>query len=267
MFESYFNFTRTPFGRDMPPEALLATPHSKALQARLAHAVRNKSFLVVTGDAGCGKTTAIRHFISSLDPSRTAVLYISEFNLTPRNFYFDLLCQLGVKPRFFRGDAKRQFVKEILALCADNRQPIIVIDEAHLCDMEMLTEIRFLLNFNMDSHSPMSLILLGQSEIRDILKRQAYEAISQRIDIRCHIPPLDRPQTADYIAAHLAFASGAKPDIFSDDAISAIFDFSAGLPRKINRVASLSLMHAAQVNKRIVDDHMVSLVIDGELSW
>ena len=267
MFESYFNFTKTPFARDMPPDSLFITPQFKALQSRLAHTVKNRAFLVVTGDAGCGKTTAIRHFIAGLDPLRTTVLYVSEFNLTPRNFYFDLLNQLGIKPHFFRGDAKRQLVKEILVLTADNKQPIIIIDEAHLCDMEMLTEIRFLLNFNMDSHSPMALILVGQSEIRDILKRQAYEAISQRIDLRCHIPALDRAQTADYISAHLVFASDSSPNIFTDDAVSAIFEFSAGLPRKINRLASMALLHASQVDKRLIDHHMIALIIDNELSW
>jgi len=256
MFESYFNFTHTPFVRDMPPDSLYITPALKSLNSRLAHGIKNRSFLIVTGDAGCGKTTAIRHFIAGLDPSRTIVLYVSEFNLTPRNFYFDLLSQLGIKPRFFRGDAKRQFVKEILLISADNKQPIIIIDEAHLCDMEMLTEIRFLLNFNMDSHSPMSLILVGQSEIRDILKKQAYEAISQRIDLRCHILPLDRSQTTEYVTAHIAFASCSSSDIFTDSAISAIFDFSTGLPRKINRLASMALLHASQVGKRIIDDHM-----------
>jgi len=267
MFEAFFNFTHTPFQRDIPPEALYLTQPLQELQNRLAHGVKSRSFLIVTGDAGCGKTTAIRQFMSGLDQTRTVALYVSESALTPRNFYYDVLNQLGLKPCFYRGDAKRQLMREILRLSEDHKLPVIIIDEAHLCDMEMLTEIRFLLNFDMDSHSPMSLILAGQSEIRDILKKQVYEAISQRIDLRCHIPPLDRPQTADYIAAHLAYAAGAAPEIFTDAAVSAIFDFSAGLPRKINRLASLCLMHAAQINKRFVDDHMVSLIIDGELSW
>lgn len=266
MFEAFFNFTRTPFARDMPPDSLYSTPQLEALQSRLAYGIKNRAFLIVSGDAGSGKTTAIRRFISTLDPLRTVVLYVSEFNLTPRNFYFDLLNQIGVKPHFFRGEAKRQFVKEIRLIASDNKVPIIIIDEAHLCDMEMLTEIRFLLNFNMDSNSPMSLILSGQSEIRLILKKQVYEAISQRIDLRCHISPLDRSQTAEYIKAHLEFAANSSIDIFSDNAINAIFDFSSGLPRKINRLASLALMHATQVNKRIIDDHMIALVIEAELS-
>ena len=267
MFEAFFNFTKTPFQRDIPSGSLYVTPHFKDLQDRLSHGVKNRYFLIVTGDSGSGKTTAVRHFAASLDSNRTVAFYVSESSLTPRNFYFDILNQLGIKPRFYRGDAKRQLVKEFQKFSEDRKIPVIIIDEAHLCDMEMLTEIRFLLNFDMDSKSPMSLILSGQSEIRDTLKKQVYEAISQRIDLRCHIPSLDRSQTADYIAAHLSYAAGSHPDIFSDSAVSAIFDFSGGLPRKINRVASLCLMHAAQTNRRIIDDHMVALIIDGELSW
>jgi len=267
MFEAFFNFTKTPFQRDIPPNALYMNPHFKALQDRISHGVSNRLFLLVTGDSGSGKTTAIRYFISGIDPNRTIALYVSESSLTPRNFYFDILNQLGVKPRFYRGDAKRQLVKEFEALSSDKKLPVIIIDESHLCDMEMLTEIRFLLNFDMDSRSPMALILSGQSEIRDILRRQVYEAIAQRIDLRCHIPPLDLPQTAEYISAHIFFAAGTHCDIFTESAVSAIFDYSAGLPRKINRVASLCLMHAAQTNKRLIDDHMVALLIDGELSW
>lgn len=267
MFEAFFNFTKTPFQRDIPPDALYMTPQFMVLQDRLSHGVKNHYFLIVTGDSGSGKTTAIRHFISGLDPSRTVALYVSESNLTPRNFYFALLNQLGVRPHFYRGDAKRQLVKELQSFSNDKKLPVIIIDEAHLCDMEMLTEIRFLLNFDMDSRSPMSLILSAQTDIRDILKKQVYEAISQRIDLRCHIPPLDRSQTADYISAHISYAAGSHSSIFSDAAVGAIFDFSGGLPRKINRVANLCLMHAAQTNKRIVDDRMVALIIDGELSW
>ena len=267
MFEAFFSFTKTPFQRDIPPGALYMTPQFEALQDRLSHGVKNRYFLIVTGNSGSGKTTAIRYFTSGLDPSRTVALYVSESSLTPRNFYFDVLNQLGINPRFYRGDAKRQLAKALQALSLDKKLLVIIIDEAHLCDMEMLTEIRFLLNFDMDSRSPMSLILSGQTEFRDTLKKQVYEAISQRIDLRCHIPPLDRLQTSEYISSQIAYAYGSHIDIFADTAVSAIFDFSGGLPRKINRLASLCLMHAAQVNKRIVDDHMVALIIDGELSW
>jgi type II secretory pathway predicted ATPase ExeA len=267
MFEAFFNFSKTPFMRKIPPEAMYATPQLKALQDRLSYCANNRLFLLLTGDSGAGKSSALRQFMHSLDPNRTAAFYVSEYDLSPRNFYHEVLNQIGVVPRFYRGDAKRQLVKAVGSLCNDKKLPVIIIDEAHHCDMAMLTEIRFLLNFDMDSHSPMALILAGQTEIRDTLRTQVYDAISQRIDFRCHIPNLDRSQTAEYIASHILYASGSDSHIFTDSAIAIIFDYSAGLPRKINRLASLCLMHAAQVGKRVVDDHMVNLIVEAELSW
>jgi type II secretory pathway predicted ATPase ExeA len=269
MINGFFNFLHTPFDRNLPPRALFVSPVLENLNNRLAYAVNNRLFCVVTGDPGSGKTTTIRKFITSGDQSSILTLYVSESNLSPRNFYFSILDQLGVKPHFYRGDAKRQLVKEITPLSA-SKKIVIILDEAHLCDFEMLTEIRFLLNFDMDSNSPLSLILVGQSELRDTLKKQSFEAIAQRIDLRFHIPPLDRAQTADYISTHLAYAANSSSEsinIFTDSAVDAIFQFSLGIPRKINHVASLCLLHAAQISKRYVDDHMVSEIVDTELSW
>lgn len=266
MFEAFFNLTKTPFSRDIPEDALFNTPQLNELQGRLTSTASKRLFLVVTGDSGSGKTTAVRKFVSSLDTNRYIPFYISDSDLTPRNFYFEILNQIGVKPHFYRGDAKRQMIREFTSIVESKHVPLVIIDEAHLCKMEMLTEVRFLLNFKMDSYNPMGLILVGQSEIREILKKQVYEAISQRIDLRCHIPPFDRLQTGDYIKKHLEYA-GESREIFTDRAIDTIFDFSGGLPRKINRVATTSLMHASQIEKRIIDDHMVSLIIEGELSW
>jgi type II secretory pathway predicted ATPase ExeA len=243
------------------------SPQLKTLRDRLMHGVMHCFFLILTGDSGAGKSTLLRQLMSLLDPNRTAAFYVSESKLTPRNFYYDVLNQLGIVPRFYRGDAKRQLVKAFQSLSNDKKLPVIIIDEAHHCDMEMLTEIRFLLNFDMDSRSPMSLILAGQTEIRDTLKMQAYDAISQRIDLRCHIPPLDRCQTEEYVSAHISYAAGTHVDIFSDAAVTSIYDFYTGLPRKINRIATLCLMHAAQTSKRIIDDHMVNLIVEAELSW
>lgn len=267
MFEAFFNFTKTPFSRDIPESELYVTPQLNELLSRLAHCAAKRLFIVVTGDAGSGKTTAVRRFVTALDKNKYVPIYISDSNLTPRNFYYEVLNQLGLVPKFFRGDAKRQLVKEITTLIDEHKRiPLIIIDEAHLCDMEMLTETRFLLNFKMDSYNPMGLILVGQTEIRDILRKQVYDAITQRIDLRCHIPALDRQQTGDYIRKHLEYA-GETREIFTERAVDVIFDFSAGLPRKINRVASTCLLHASQTEKRIIDDHMVSIIIEGELSW
>ncbi len=146
------------------------------------------------------------------------------------------------------------------------RIPVIITDEAHLLSREMLEEIRFLLNFKMDSYNPMNLILVGQSELKDILKKQIYEAICQRIDIRYHLTPYDRQCTGEYIRKHLEYA-GESREIFTDMAVNEIYEYSHGIARMINRVCTACLMHGAQIQKKIIDDHMVRLIVEEEFNW
>ena len=111
----------------------------------------------------------------------------------------------------------------------------------------------------------MTLILVGQSELWDKLQLQAYAAIRQRIDLQCKLPHLDRAQVGEYIIRHLTYA-GADHDIFTDSAVDEIFKFSSGTARLINKVCTHCLLYGAQNGKRIIDDHMVKLVIQGELT-
>ena len=163
------------------------------------------------------------------------VMYLADSKLTPRHSYKGLLEQLGCESKFYRGDAKRQLHREIeLMKGIHSLLPVVIVDEAHLLDKEMLEEVRFLLNFKMDSESPMALILVGQSELRERLKLQAYSAIRQRIDLTCTMTHLDRAQTQGYVNQHLIYA-GVEREIFSDSALSEIFQFSSGAARLINK--------------------------------
>ncbi|TES47242.1 AAA family ATPase [Halalkalibacterium halodurans] len=266
MFEAFYELTHTPFSRAIPTEELYNSYLLEETLGRLEYAAERQLFGVVTGDCGTGKTTTIRRFMDGLDPSKFSLLYISDSKLTPRNFYRGVLEQLGCESKFYRGDAKRQLHKEIeLMRGIHGIQPIVVVDEAHLLDREMLEEVRFLLNFKMDAQSPMALILVGQNELWDRLKLQSYSAIRQRIDLQCKLVHYDRSETKEYMKRHLSY-SGAKQEIFSDGAVDCIYNFSSGSARLINKVCTHSLLYGAQNKRRIIDDHMVKQVIEGELS-
>jgi type II secretory pathway predicted ATPase ExeA len=242
------------------------SPMFEETLGRLEYVAENQLFAVVTSDVGCGKTTAVRKFTSELDSSRFTYLYISDSQLTPRWLYNGLLEQLGCEPRFYRGDAKRLLHQQLEMLrIMHNKRIVTLIDESHLMARETLEELRFLLNYRMDSQNPMALVLIGQSELWDKLRKQSYAAIRQRIDIKCEIPQLDRSQTEAYIVSHLAYAEG-RTDIFTDKAIDEIYKYSAGAPRAINKVCSHSLLNAYQRAKRIIDDYMVKEVISKEMS-
>lgn len=264
MFEAFFGFTGTPFGRDVPVDRLLETDVRKELSGRLQHVARTLSFGVFTGDAGTGKTTAIRKFTKELDPNRYRVLYLSDSVLTPRNFYWEALHQLGCTPRFYRGDAKRQLHKALVDLAENERKnPVVIVDEAHLLTREMLEEIRFLLNWHMDSHSALALILIGQTELKETLKLQVNQAIAQRVDIRFHLHPLERAETTNYVARHLETVKAAG-DIFTPNAVAVLHEYTGGIPRKINKVATACLMAAVSGQQRLIDDHLMRVVIESE---
>lgn len=215
---------------------------------------------------GAGKSTAARLLTNSLHPARYHVLYITDSDLTPRNFYYEALHQLGHIPRFYRGDAKRQLNRAILDLYESQKKiPVIILDEGHLLKRDMLEEIRFLTNFRMDSFSPMSLLLLGQPELKRILNTQIYEAIVQRLGIRFHLDGMNRSETKGYIIHHLKIA-GVTNEIFTDMAIDVIHEFTQGIPRKINNLCCASLLSGFGERKSLIDDYLVRQVIESEFA-
>lgn len=265
MFESFFGMKHTPFLNSIPCDQLYMSSMLDETLGRLAYTAEKQLFAVVTSDVGCGKTTALRRFREELDSSQYVVLYISDSKLTPRWFYSALLEQLGMEPRFYRGDSGRLLHQQLeIIRKMQNRKVVAIIDEAHLLEKETLEEIRFLLNYQMDSMNPLSLILSGQNELWDKLNLQCYAAIRQRIDLKCEIPQYDRVQTEEYIAAHLGYADG-NVEIFTDKAVDEIFQYSAGAARAINKVCTHCLLYASQTNKKLIDDHTVKYVIKAEL--
>ena len=286
MYEKFYDFINTPFSRTIPSKYLYKGNDSDELIERLKYAAGKQLFAVVIGDSGTGKTTTLRRFFdeTSEGGDNYYPLYISDSKLTPRTFYKNLLEQLGFESKYHHAsarrptaaggfyeakvlsnEAKRQLHKEIEIMKGLNgTRPVAVVDEAHLLSKEMLEEIRFLLNFKMDSQSPMALILSGQTELWDKLKRQSYAAIRQRIDIQCVLGRLDRAKTDEYILSQLEYAKTER-ELFTEAAIDEIFKVSGGIPRLINKACTESLMYGAQNRKTIIDDRMVKLVVEQEL--
>ena len=269
MTEQFFNFKRMPFERDIPIEHLYATPKFDELLSRLDYAARNRKFIVITGNVGVGKTTAVRKFVASLDQNSFRCIYIADSALTPRVFYWEVLTQMALeeKPSFYRSEGKRKMMARFSSLAQSSHViPVVIIDEAHLLSSGMLEETRFLLNNSMDSHNPMSLVIVGQSELRAKLSKEIFEPISQRVDFRFALVPFDRAQTQDYICSHMRYA-GETREIFTPSAVDAVFGFSGGVARKINKVCSMSLLYAAQKAMRSVDGGVVDYVVEQELTW
>ena len=265
MIETFYGFTKPPFSREITAATFFENEQIEEILARLHYAASQQWFALLTGDCGTGKSTLVRKLAATLSSSDCKVLYLSDSQLKPYHFYHGLLGELGVTGHYYRGEAKRLLHREVEILWGvQGLKPVVIIDEAHLLEREMLEEIRFLLNYKMDSHNPLALILVGQTEIRDKLRKQVYTAIAQRLDLHCHLAHFDEADTRSYLLHHLRYA-GSASDIFSDEAIKEIFRYSSGSARLINKAGTHCLMYGEQHQKKIIDDHMVRYVVEKEL--
>ena len=265
MYEEFFGMENTPFRRNIPADRMYRSARIDDAVGRLKYTADNELFTIVLSEPGCGKSSLIRLFKSTLPKEKYMLLYLSDSKLTPRWLYAGLLDQMGLEAKFYRGDSKRNLQKAIDQIKETKKKVICVLDEAHLLDKETLEEFRFLLNYQYDSESPMSLILVGQTELWDQkLRLQRYAAIRQRIDMSIILERLDRAETARYMAAHLAY-SNTDRELFTTDAEDEIYKVSSGIPRMINRICEKSLMYAFQQQKRLIDGHMVHYVAEHEM--
>ena len=266
MYEKYFDMEHMPFSCNLPVDRLYTSKAIEDAIGRLKYSIDRQGFSVVMADPGCGKSTLVRMLISRLPKDRYQPLYLSDSKLTPKWLYVGLIDQMGLEPKFYRGDSKCILQKQLEQIKnSQERNIVVILDEAHLLGKETLEEFRFLLNCQCDSTSPLALVLMGQKELwSQKLRLHSYAAIRQRIDMHVILERLGRSEIPHYIAAHLTYA-GCKDSLFTSDADDEIYKISTGIPRMINSICSKSLLYACQQQKRSIDGHMVRYVADHEM--
>jgi type II secretory pathway predicted ATPase ExeA len=262
MFQQFYGFTRLPFSRSIPTADLFATAGQKELSARLTYLVRERGFGLVTGEFGSGKSTAVRAFTDSLDFNRHLVIYLTNPTTGITGLYRELLLNLGHKPPY---TASRQ-VSAIRAafddlLSSKRRAPLVIVDEAHLLSQPMLEQLRLLFSCKMDSQSLATLLLVGHPSLRTSLRLTVHEAFCQRLSVRYHLPPLDLQETLGYVKHHAQVAGFTAGTLFTDDAITRIFEYTKGLPRRINQVCTTALMAGMIDQKSVIDETSVRKAI------
>jgi general secretion pathway protein A len=260
LYEEYWGLTTAPFQNVPDPNFFfLSAQHREAL-ARLLYTVKhNKGAALVVGDVGCGKTTLSRALILQLAEDKYDVGLVTNPSLPGNDFLEEIDLQLGITPGSSnKVTLLRGLNDRLLANAQEGKETVLIVDEAHsIRDPAVFEELRMLLNFQLNDRFLMTLILMGQPEIKEIISR--IKQLEQRIAIRFHLKPLDQSETVQYITYRLQKA-GAKRAIFSQEGLQLLWQLSRGVPRTINTLCDLCLLEGYASRAQTVDAGLVKRV-------
>ncbi len=262
MYQKHFAFTHYPFEKNLDHEALFdLAAHSEA-HVRLNHLVELRAIGLLTGEAGCGKTTVCRKACAELHPGLHRVFYVSLTTGNVMDIYKSIAWELGVPTERNRAAAFHVIRAEISRLTLEGKQrPVLIVDEAHHLRNDVLEDLRLLTNYAMDSENRLCLLLVGLTELRRRLRMAVHESLAQRIVMRFHLAGLARDELPDYLQHRLRLA-GCELPLFEPPAVEALFQATQGMPRTINRLAHYALTAAAVDNAKTVTDAHLQTALD-----
>jgi type II secretory pathway predicted ATPase ExeA len=164
-------------------------------------------------------------------------------------------------PARFKAELLEQIANALYALYEQGQCPVLIVDEAQLVPhKETFDEIRLLTNFQLDDQNLISVVLMGQPELRKRLAHRAYEPLRQRFGLQYDLKPLAREEMSDYLDYRIETAGGVK-NLFQADAVDMIYAYSAGIPRKINHAATLALLEGYGRDKTRIDAVVMNAVM------
>ena len=248
--------------KDIP----INTQESREAAFRLDYLAKNKGFGLLTGAAGRGKTTAVRRWKASLNPSLYKVIYSSLSTLTVNDFYRSLAEKLGAQPSFRKPYNFRSIQDEITRLALEKRKtPVIIIDEANYVSNAILNDSKILFNFEMDSKDRAVILLVGLPQLNSTLRLGVHGPLRQRIIMNYNMEGLSKDEGRNYISEKLRGAGG-NPDIFEENAVEAVLNAADGTPRMINKLCTASILVAASRELNSINaDAVMQAVSDCEL--
>lgn len=268
MYHHSFGLTKDPFGMTPDPAFLfLSMAHREAL-AGLKYAVLNrKGFVVLTGEAGTGKTTLLKWTLQSIPDSQIRCSAIFNSTLMPSEFLELALINFGMRNIPASKAARLTLLNDFLIDAHQRRQvTMLVVDEAHKLPLDVLEEIRLLSNFEASETQLLQIILAGQTELTEVLNRADMRQLKQRITVRLVIDPLSAVGVQQYIAHRWEKAGGTQAHPFAQEALFKIVEFSRGIPRLVNALCDNALLLAHAGDSRIVKaTHVVEAAGDLDL--
>ena len=257
MYLEHFQLKIKPFQITADPRFLwLGEKHKEALATLRYGILDNRGFLLLTGEVGTGKTILINKLVSMLEID-TVVATLPDPDLESMDFYNLLADGFQMKRTF---DSKGAFLIRLRDFLhqshAQQKQVLLIIDESQRLNHRLMEDIRVLSNIELYDKKLINIFFVGQQEFNSILLTPQNRALAQRITVRYHIEPLSQNETGNYIEHRLNVA-GTKSKLFTNNAISEVYDFSNGIPRLINIICDHALLTAYAKGMNQIDEKII----------
>jgi general secretion pathway protein A len=262
MYEAFFSLEDAPFVLTPDPRFLLRSKgHHEILSTLIYGITSQKGLMALIGDVGTGKTVLCRALLRELPKDVKSALVLNPY-LSDTELLGTILDDLGVERRGgSKGELMTVLSQYLLAAGAEGKTVVVILDEAQQLSVEALEQIRILSTLETATRKLLQIVLAGQPELEEKLKRQELRQLDQRIGIRCYLKPLSKKETFRYIEHRLRIAGlpGALP--FARSALTRIYNHSRGIPRVINLVCDRALTAAFGARAREVTPALVKAAI------
>lgn len=260
MYAAYFGLKENPFKLSPEPGYLfLSEQHRDAINYLIYGIQEKKGFVLLSGDIGTGKTTICRSLLNRLDESvETALIFNTA--VTDLELLESVIREFGIDPPVNTG-AKKGYIDALNDYLLKNftagKNAVLLIDEAQNLSHGVLELIRMLSNLETEKEKLLQIILVGQPELKSTLTLPALRQLNERITVRYDLKPLMPEEVVTYIAHRLRVAGGPGKVAFTSGAYRRIYEYSEGIPRRINALCDRTLLIAyakntGKINRRII---------------
>ncbi|MBM9613403.1 AAA family ATPase [Desulfobulbus rhabdoformis] len=262
MYTKYYGLSKKPFSLTPDPKTVfMSETHQEGLAILKYGVLSKKCFLVLTADVGSGKTTLLQALVSSLEQD----VHVSVLNnpILYRDEFFSFLSQqLGLPWDGNKALFLIEFGKMLKACHENGERVLLIFDEAHVLPVDLLEEIRLLSNLEEKGQDVLSIFLVGQPELNEIMSDDRLLPLRQRIGLRFHLSRFSLEETRQYIIFRLRQAGARHFNLFSEEAIALIHKVSQGTPRLINIICDHAMLSGFAENKPTIGPELIEESVD-----
>lgn len=265
MYTEYYRLIGRPFQLTPDPRFYFdSATHRKAMAYLTYGLQQGEGFIIITGDIGAGKTTLVGHLMETIDKTKLVAAKIVTTQLDADSTLRMVATAFGMA---IEGLDKSQILSRIehflRAHHRDGRRVLLIVDEVQNLPIAALEELRMLSNFQQGERALLQTFLLGQPEFRDHLATSPeLEQLRQRVIATHHLEPMTADELPRYIEHRLTLCGWRGRPSFTPEAYDAMFDYSAGVPRRLNNLASRVLLFGALEERAEIDAAVVGEVVD-----